>query len=223
MERVNSDSWFDRRVMKLTCFERWFINHPRHARQTERRALALLEHVELPSQPRCLEIGCGQGALARLLVERLEARVIATDYDPQQVALARQRLTGLGGRVELRVVDARAMPFDDAQFDAVFSFGVLHHILDGWGQAVAEAARVLRPGGWFVLSDFVAHTCVDRLMRRLLPWLDWLGEAALHARLTENGLQVKHCERSQGCLLGGTRGLGLMRQCVVVARKTRPD
>jgi ubiquinone/menaquinone biosynthesis C-methylase UbiE len=209
--------------MKLTCFERWFINHPRHARQTERTALALLEHVELPSQPRCLEIGCGQGALARLLIERFGARVIATDYDPQQVALAQQRLAGLGRRVEFRVVDARAMPFDDAQFDAVFSFGVLHHILDGWGQAVAETARVLRPGGWFVLSDFVASTCVDRLMRQLLPRLDYLGEAALHARLAENGLQVKHCERSHGGPVGSTKGLGLMGQCAAVARKTWSD
>ena len=72
MREMGSDSWFTKRVMKLTCFEKWFMNSPHHARHTERTALALLEHVELPPQPRCLEVGCGQGALTRLLVERRE-------------------------------------------------------------------------------------------------------------------------------------------------------
>jgi hypothetical protein len=52
------DNWFIKRIMKLTCFEKWLINSPRHARHTERTALALLEHISLPtdltSHPLCL-------------------------------------------------------------------------------------------------------------------------------------------------------------------------
>lgn len=160
MEKTASDSWFTKRIMKLTCLEKWIMNSPQRTRQVEQTALALFEHINLPPQPRCLEIGCGQGAVTPLLVERFGAQAVATDFDPEQVGLGQERLADLGERVEFRIVDARAMPFDDAQFDGVFSFGVLHHILDGWRQVIAETARVLRrpepaegkPGGWFVFS-----------------------------------------------------------------------
>jgi SAM-dependent methyltransferase len=152
---THSDNWLLRRIMKLTSFEKWLINSPKHARHTERTALALLEHVDLQPQPHCLEIGCGQGALARLLVERYGAQMVASDYDPVQVALARRRLADLDGPVTFRVVDARDIPFNDAEFDALFSFGVLHHIPGGWREAVAEIARVLKPGGWFIFTDLV--------------------------------------------------------------------
>jgi ubiquinone/menaquinone biosynthesis C-methylase UbiE len=199
--------------MKLTCFEKRLMNSPQRARQAEQTALALFEHINLPPQPRCLEIGCGQGVVTRLLVERFGARTVATDFDPEQVAVAQERLADLDGRVEFRIVDARAMPFDDAQFDAVFSFGVLHHVLNGWRQVIAEIARVLRPGGWFVFTDLVVSPRAGRLVRRLLPRLDQLEEAALHACLAENGLRLKHYERSRGTLVR------LMGHCAAVARR----
>ncbi len=214
--------------MKLTCFEKRHINSPEHARRTEQVALALLEHVDLPPQPRCLEIGCGQGALARLLVERYNARVVASDYDPAQVALAQERLTGLDEQAELRVVDARATPFDDAAFDAVFSFGVLHHIPSGWREAVAEIARVLRspepaegkPGGWFVFTDLVLTPRAGRLMRRLLPRLDQLEETALQKCLVQNSLSLEHYAYGRGEFMAV---VGLMNYRTAVARKQRPQ
>lgn len=210
------DNWFIERIMKLTCFEKWLINSPQHARHTERTALALLDHINLPPQPRCLEVGCGQGALARLLVERHGAQVVASDYDPAQVALAQERLADLDEGVELRVVDARAIPFDDMAFDAVFSFGVLHHIPSGWQEAVAEIARVLKPGGWFVFTDLVVVPRAGHLMRWLLPRLDQLEETALHASLAQNGLRLEHYAYGQGEFMAK---LGLMNYCTAVAHK----
>lgn len=212
-EKTASDSWFARRMMKMTRFEKWLVNSPQRARNVEQTALALFEHINLPPQPRCLEIGCGQGAVTRLLVERFGAQVVATDFDPEQVAVAQERLADLGERVEVRVVDARAMPFDDAQFDGVFSFGVLHHILGGWRQAIAEAARVLKPGGWFVFTDMILPPRAGRLVRRLLPRLDQLEETALHACLAENGLHLSHYEGGRGILVR------LMSHCTAVARR----
>jgi ubiquinone/menaquinone biosynthesis C-methylase UbiE len=226
MTTTSSDNWFLRRIMKLTCFERRLINSPHHARHTQQTALALLEHVSLPPQSRCLEIGCGQGALARLLVEQYGAQVVASDYDPAQVALAQERLADLGERVELRVVDARDIPFDDAAFDAIFSFGVLHHIPNGWREALAEIARVLRspepaegkPGGWFVFTDLVVAPRAGRLMKRLLPRFDQLEEAALQACLAQNGLHLEHYAYGQGELMAV---VGLMNYCAAAARKSR--
>ena len=116
---THSDNWFLRRIMKLTSFEKRFINSPQHARHTEQTALALLEHVSLPPQPYCLEVGCGQGVLARLLAERYGAQVAASDFDPEQVALAQERLADIDGPVVFRIVDVRAIPFDDVAFDAL--------------------------------------------------------------------------------------------------------
>ena len=190
------------------------IKSPQHVRHAEQTALALFEHINLPPEPRCLEIGCGQGMVTRLLVERFAAQTVATDFDPDQLAVAQERLADLEERVEFRIVDARAMPFNDAQFDGVFCFGVLHHVLNGWRQVIAETARVLRPGGWFVFTYLVVSPRAACLVRRLLPRLDQLEETALQACLAENGLHLAHYER-------GRRGIlaVLMGHCATVARR----
>ncbi|MEA3397088.1 MAG: class I SAM-dependent methyltransferase [Chloroflexota bacterium] len=223
MNKSVSDGWFKRRMMRLTRGEKRFVNTSANAERIARVAASLLERVTLPPEPRCLEIGCGQGAVTRLLVEQYGARVVASDYDPAQVALAQERLADLGEQVEFRVVDARAMPFDAAQFDGVFSFQVLHHIPGGpsrvqsrgWRQVVAETARVLKPGGWFVLTDIVVSPRASRLVRRLLPRLDQLEETALHTCLAEYGLRLTHYERARGILAW------LMADCVAVAKLNR--
>jgi SAM-dependent methyltransferase len=212
------DNWLRKRFMKLTRLEKQLINSPRHARRTERTALTLLKHVILPPRPYCLEIGCGQGALARLLVERYSAQVVASDYDPAQVALAQERLVGIDESIKLRVVDARSIPFDDAAFDVVFSFGVLHHIPGGWREVVAETARVLRPGGWFVFTDLLITPWVGRLTRRILPKMDQLEEAALHACLAENNLILGHYAYDRDYM----SVLGTMVYCTAVASRQRP-
>jgi ubiquinone/menaquinone biosynthesis C-methylase UbiE len=206
--------------MKLTRPERQAMNSPRHALHTQRTAEALLQHVSLPEQPYCLEVGCGQGALARLLAERYDAQVIASDYDPAQVTLAQKRLSDLGASVEFRIVDARAIPFNDAEFDAIFSFGVLHHIPGGWREAVAEIARVLKPDGWFVFTDLVVTPFFSRLMRWLLPQLDMLEDKGLHKCLIENGLGLEHYAHGRGEFMAV---LGMMSYCTAAARKSSQD
>jgi ubiquinone/menaquinone biosynthesis C-methylase UbiE len=202
--------------MRLTCFEKWLMNSPQRTQQAEQTALALFEHINLPPEPHCLEIGCGQGVVTRLLVERFGAQTVATDFDPEQLAVARERLDDLEERVEFRIVDARAMPFDDAQFDGVFSFGVLHHVLNGWRQVIAETARVLKPGGWFIFTDLVLPPCTGRLARRLLRRLDPFEEKALHTCLTQDGLRLEHYRLDRRGVLRG-----LMSHCAAVARLNR--
>ncbi len=192
MGKTQRDGWLIRRVMRLTPLEKRAVNSPSHAQRTAAVAKDLLEHVTLPPQPRCLEIGCGQGALARLLVEHLDAQAIATDFDSDQVALARERLTDLGDRVTFQVVDARTLPFEDGQFDAAFSFGVMHHIHRGWRDVAAEVGRVLKRTGVFVFTDFYLPSWSNWLMRTLFPRFDQLEYGPLWRCLNEHGLTVTY-------------------------------
>src|SRR5437867_6398486 len=76
-----------------------------------------------------LEIGCGMGT-DLVQFARAGARVTGVDLTPQAVTITRQRLNLYGLRGETRLADAEALPFADATFDRVYSFGVLHHTPD---------------------------------------------------------------------------------------------
>lgn len=101
-----------------------------------------------------LEIGSGGGDIAeQLLQQHPDISVTATDLDPVMISAATRRLQGRPGATVLPA-DATALPFDDASFDSVVSCLMLHHVIE-WEVALAEVARVLRPGGVFVGYDLL--------------------------------------------------------------------
>jgi SAM-dependent methyltransferase len=101
---------------------------------------ALLTLLPLPSGP-TLDLGCGEGRVSRELQEMGYA-VAGLDAAPTMVRLAAGHQTPIPAAVG----DAAAQPFADEVFDLVVAYMSLHDI-DDMPQAVAEAARVLRPGG----------------------------------------------------------------------------
>jgi ubiquinone/menaquinone biosynthesis C-methylase UbiE len=92
-----------------------------------------------------LEIGVGAGTDFMQWV-RHGARATGIDLTDAGIALARERLALEGREAELLVGDAEHLPFPDASFDIVYSYGVLHHTPDT-PKALREVHRVLRPGG----------------------------------------------------------------------------
>lgn len=113
-----------------------------------------------------LELGSGAGAMAEELLAKFPSiRLTATDVDPAMVEAATRRLTPFGDRVEVRQADATRLPFPDGRFDAVVSFIMLHHTVQ-WEQALAEAARVLRPRGQLAGYDVVLSRPA-RLLHRI--------------------------------------------------------
>lgn len=113
-----------------------------------------------------LELGGGSGAMAEGLLQRFpKLRLTVTDYDEDMVTAASARLRRFGDRVRVQQADATNLPFGDASFDAVLSFIMLHHVID-WERGLAEAVRVLRPGGAFIGYD-LTDSAVARLIHRL--------------------------------------------------------
>jgi len=102
-----------------------------------------------------LDVACGVGYGTAILA-RTASRVVGGDLDEGSIAYARGRYGA--PNVEFRVLDAEALPFDDASFDAVVSFETIEH-LDRPERLVGEAARVLRPDGtWLVSTPRVEST-----------------------------------------------------------------
>jgi SAM-dependent methyltransferase len=99
-----------------------------------------------------LEIGAGPGLVTGLLVE-CASRVTAVEIDERLAAALRARMAGRA--VEVVTADATALPLPDGRFSSAACFTMLHHIPGRALQdrALAEIARVLRPGGLLVGTD----------------------------------------------------------------------
>ena len=121
----------------------------------------------LAPQPgeRILDLGCGDGALTKTLVDR-GCVVVAIDSSGPQIEAARN----LG--LDAHVMSADALPFQD-EFDAVFSNAVLHWIKVA-DPMIAAVHRALRPGGRFV-AEFGGHGCVHKIRTALVEALDRRG------------------------------------------------
>ena len=102
-----------------------------------------------------LEVGPGPGAATEWLRHHV-TRLVAVEVDPDAASSLRERY--LGTNVEVLEANATALDFADAVFDVVGSFTMLHHVptLALQRAILAEAWRVLRPGGVLVGSDSVA-------------------------------------------------------------------
>lgn len=112
-----------------------------YAEEAARRAHAL-------APERILETAAGTGIVTEALARALpDAEIIATDLNPDMLAVARERLGS--GRAKVRQADAQELPFDDESFDLVVSqFGVMFYPDKAKGNS--EARRVLRDGGTYM-------------------------------------------------------------------------
>ncbi|HEY6358023.1 MAG TPA: metalloregulator ArsR/SmtB family transcription factor [Vicinamibacterales bacterium] len=122
------------------------------------------------------DLGCGTGMTAACLAPHV-ARVIGVDASAEMLAAAAKRL-GRFDNVELRRGTLEALPVDDASLDAAVMMLVLHH-LPAPAEALAEAARVVKPGGRLLLVDMLPHEHEE--YRRQMGHV-WLGFAEDHVR-----------------------------------------
>ena len=133
-------------------------------RGAARRVLAAL-----PAGGTALDVGTGPGQLPLELTRRRgDVRVVGIDPSADMVRHACERIAaaGLSDRVEIREASAENLPFPDESFDAVVSTLSAHHWADS-AAAVAEQARLLRPGGRLWVFDLrgVSPASVPDAMR----------------------------------------------------------
>ena len=163
-----------------------------------------------------LDVGTGTGRIAELLAP-YAGHVTGLDNSPEMLRNARARLQHLpAAQVELVQGDFSALPFGDARFDTVLFHQVLHYA-QAPGQALAEAARVVRAGGRIAVVDFAAHDHEELRERHAHARLGFSDETML-ALLAEAGftaappvalpgekLTVKIWTGQRGTALAGVR------------------
>ena len=125
-----------------------------------------------------LDIGSGIGGPARYVARRFGCRVTGIDLTPEFCAVARHltRLLGLDERVKFEVGDALAMPFPAASFAGAYSMNVSMNIADK-PAFYREIHRVLKPGGWLVLSEIARGAGGD--VDYPTPWAESAGTSFL--------------------------------------------
>ena len=116
-----------------------------------------------------LHLGCGIGFRITESAVRGFRRLVAADLTPQALDITRRRLALHGVDAELREDNAQALSLADASFDHVNCQGVIHHTPEP-EKAVAEIARVLKPGGTASISVYYRNPIL-----RLWPFLRWAG------------------------------------------------
>ncbi len=195
--------------MKLNWGERLAVNNPLRPVQQGLELRWLLRQAPLPSGVAILEIGCGRGAGARLILRRCRpTSLVISDLDPEMIAMARRYLSPAEReRAAMLVGDAERLPLGEGRFDAVFGFGVLHHLPD-WRAGAAEIARVLKPGGRYFFEELYPSLYQNALTRRFLlhPTEDRFRGPDLRAGLAAAGLPVQRAmELSLVGILGVAR------------------
>jgi sarcosine/dimethylglycine N-methyltransferase len=134
---------------------------------------ALARRCGITARSRVLDLCAGLAGPARFLASRRGCRVAALELNAGRAAGAARlnRLVGLAGRVTVVRGNATALPFASGRFDACVSQEALLHIEDK-PAVLAEAARVLAPGGRLAFSDWIARPGLgDGERRRLWDWM----------------------------------------------------
>jgi ubiquinone/menaquinone biosynthesis C-methylase UbiE len=141
-------------------FAGWYTTHVEKG--TTKLNIAMLPFLELEADSVVLETACGGGnGIEVLLASTPATQIIGTDFSETMLEIARSKL---GEGVNLQQADNQALPFEDSSFSHYISNLSLHVVPDS-AKMLAEAFRVLRPGGLCAVSvlgkeNFFAYLCM---------------------------------------------------------------
>lgn len=148
-----------------------YVESVRH--RTGRDLQRLVELAECRPVDDALDIATGGGHTALALAPQVR-HVVASDLTPAMLEAAERFIRGQGvENVSFEIAEAERLPFSDASFDIVSCRVAPHHFADPEAY-VREVARVLRPGGRFLMMDSVApeDPALDRFINHVEKWRD---------------------------------------------------
>jgi ubiquinone/menaquinone biosynthesis C-methylase UbiE len=157
-----------------------------------------------------LEIGVGLGSDHQQLAEA-GAILTGIDLTPRAVGHTQRRFELFGLKSELQVGDAENLPFPDASFDAVYSWGVLHHSPDTQ-KAIQEVHRVLKPGGFAKIMIYHKYSMVGYMLwirYALLRLKPFTGLDEIYSRHLESSGTKAYSRKQARELFSGFRIVSL--------------
>jgi ubiquinone/menaquinone biosynthesis C-methylase UbiE len=195
--------------MELNWAERWVVNNPSRILQQRIEMMLLRKAAPLHAGATILEAGCGRGAGARLILDTFQpATLIASDVDVNMIRRARRYLPHYAAnRIVFSVDNLRRLPYRSEALDAVFLFGVLHHVPD-WQGALSEIVRVLKPDGFLIFEEIYPSVYQNVLTRHILlhPQTNRFRSDDLRKELKKARLSLlKHWEVKKIGILGIAR------------------
>jgi len=181
--------------MKLNWAERWVVNNPVRVLEQSFHVRWFRKIKPLRPTDVVLEVGCGRGAGAVLTVEEMQpARVHAMDLDFQMIRRGLKYVPPeLRSKISFYVGDSEHLPHRGASLDAVFCYGVLHHV-PNWRGAVEEIARIIKPGGTLFLEELYPALYQNFITKHILlhPTANRFRSADLKREFEAAGLRLDH-------------------------------
>jgi ubiquinone/menaquinone biosynthesis C-methylase UbiE len=146
-----SREWFDE-------IDRRFLSSAYYAQLSDEAPFGRFLRPELVAGKTVLEVGCGMGTHAALLA-RAGAQLTAVDLTEKAVEMTKRRFEVFGLQGNIQRADAENLPFADAIFDTVWSWGVIHHS-SSMEKCLSEITRVLRDRGRLMLMVYYRPSLV---------------------------------------------------------------
>jgi ubiquinone/menaquinone biosynthesis C-methylase UbiE len=181
--------------MKLNWGERLAVNNPLRPWQQRLETRWMKKRALLKPGALVAEVGCGRGAGALIIKRKFQPEVLqAMDLDIRMIQKSRKYLSPREREgVSFYVGDVMRLPYRQGVLDAVFGFGILHHI-PNWQEALAEIVRVLQPGGFFFFEEIYPSLYQNLVTKHLLlhPRTNRFRSQDLKKGLEASGLHLAH-------------------------------
>lgn len=186
--------------MKLNNLEFIAMNNPLRALVQEKYELKILRSMtSLNKINSALEIGCGNGNGTKLIKKYFSPeKITGIDLDERMIKKAVNR--NRDASITFKIMDASRLDFPERAFDAVFDFGIIHHI-PVWKDCIKEIHRVLKPEGELILEELSINSFrwdIGKLWRVLSahPYESMYTPEEFTACLKETGFEIRKYKES---------------------------